>query len=454
MDLYQAIQNYLQDKQMNSIKQALDRADTKDIYALLGELDPQDRVVIFRLLQKDIALEIFERLSVEMQEELVTAFAQDEVNALFSEMDPDDRVRLMDELPAKVAKRLLYSLSKKERKKTAELMGYLPQTAGRIMIPEYIRLRRDEKVSKALEKIRRMTEEKETMYTLYVTDDQRRLIGDVSLQKLVISDPEQKIDQIMNPNPVWVNTTTDQEEVARMLQQQDLLAVPVVDNEKRLVGSVTVDDAMDVLDQETTEDIFNKAGLTGIGQQEAVRSNVLVSGSVLRTWGIRLPFLLITLVGGLLAGLVIERFEQALEAITALAIFIPVVMDMGGNVGTQSSTIFARALVLGQINLRRFLRHWVREIGIGLGMGVLLGILAGLVAALWQGIPNLGLAVGTALALTVTLATTLGFLIPYILFKLGFDQAAGSDPIITTIKDITGLFIYFFLVSQFLGYML
>lgn len=185
-----------------------------------------------------------------------------------------------------------------------------------------------------------------------------------------------------------------------------------------------------------------------------MRSNVLVSGSVFRTWRIRVPFLLITLVGGLLAGLVIERFEEALEAITALAIFIPVVMDMGGNVGTQSSTIFARALVLGQINIRRFLRHWLREIGIGLGMGALLGVLAGLVAALWQGIPNLGLAVGTALFLTVTLATTLGFLIPYILFKLGFDQAAGSDPIITTIKDITGLFIYFFLVGQFLGYML
>ena len=167
-----------------------------------------------------------------------------------------------------------------------------------------------------------------------------------------------------------------------------------------------------------------------------------------------MPFLIITLIGGMLAGLVIEGYEASLEAIAALAIFIPVIMDMGGNVGTQSSTIFTRALVLGQINVRRFFQHWLREVKVGLSMGVLLGLAAGVIAALWQQMPALGIVVGLSLTFTITIATALGFMIPYILVKLGFDQAAGSDPIITTIKDITGLFIYFFLVNVFLGHLI
>jgi len=222
------------------------------------------------------------------------------------------------------------------------------------------------------------------------------------------------------------------------------------------VGVVTVDDAIDVLEEETTDDIFDKVGLADIAmtRRESSRSEQLVKGPLKNVLKVRVPFLIITLIGGMLAGAVIDVYEATLEAIAAVAIFIPVIMDMGGNVGTQSSTIFTRALVLGHINMKHFRKHLFREMGIGISIGVIMGAAALAIATLWQGNIDFGYAVGISLALTMTLATTLGFLIPWVLVKLGFDQAAGSDPFITTVKDVTGLFIYFTSVSIFLGYLL
>jgi magnesium transporter len=451
--LYKEIQGLLENRDLENLKKRLNETEIALLLELIQDLESKDRVIIFRLLNKDLALEVFESLTGELQESLIAFFAEDEVIELFSELEPDDRVRLMEELPARVTKKILNSLSKEEREKTSVLMGYPPETAGRIMSPEYVRLRQNEMVESALSKIRRIGEEKETLYTLYVTDDQRRFIGCVSLLTLTISKPEQKIKEIMNTEPVWVTTNTDQEEVARILQQRDLLAVPVVDGEKRLVGVVTVDDAMDVLETETTEDIFGKAGLDILWQEETVRSNTLVSGSLWKVWRVRLPFLLIVLVGGIIAGFVISGYEEVLAAVTSVAFFIPVIMDMGGNVGVQSATIFIRAMVLKQIKLRRFLKHLLKEIVIGFGIGTIVGVLAGGIAVLWQQSLALGLVVGLAVVLTTTLAASLGFIIPYVLFKTGLDMAAGSDPIITTLKDITGLLIYFFLVTQFLRFL-
>ena len=207
---------------------------------------------------------------------------------------------------------------------------------------------------------------------------------------------------------------------------------------------------MEILEEEVTEDMFDKAAVVAIGDHDS-SSYRLVNGALWNIWPMRLPFLLITLVGGLLAGSVIGVFEDTLHGIPMLALFIPVVMDMGGNAGTQSTTIFARALALGHINMRHFGKHLLREMGVGVSMGVAVGILTGIIAAVWQGVPELGLVIGLSLTLTLTLATTLGFLIPYLLTRLGLDPAAGADPIITTIKDITGLLIYFLLAYYLLG---
>lgn len=322
------------------------------------------------------------------------------------------------------------------------------------MTTEYVRLKRGLKVHEALEKIRHNALDKETIYTIYITDESTKLEGVISLKELVMANPDDQIENIMHQSVIKVSTQTDQEEVARTLQELNLLAIPVVDTESRLVGIITVDDAMDILEEEATEDIFDKAGLRELNNREADRSERLVNGSVPQIWKVRLPFLVITLIGGLLAGAVIDSFEETLEAIAAVAVFIPVIMDMGGNAGTQSSTIFARGLIMGHINTKKFMSHLGKEVLVGLSMGVLVGTVTGVVASMWQGIPQLGVAVGLALALTMTLATTLGFFIPYTLFKLGIDQAAGADPIITTIKDISGLLIYFVLVTQLLGFLL
>ncbi|WP_408956268.1 magnesium transporter [Natroniella sp. ANB-PHB2] len=454
MPLYEEITQLISKKEMEGLKERLKELTAIEVVELIRELERKQQVIVFRLLGKDFAIEVFEKLEPGFQEELIASFAEDEVIELMEDLEYDDRARLLDELPAKVAKRIMNSFDKNERETIANLLGYAPETAGRIMNPDYVCLKKGITATEALKEVREIGIDKETVYSIYIINQERRLEGVLSLRVLVMADPDEKIENIMYDHPISVNTYTDQEDVARLLQQQDFISVPVVDRENRLVGIVTFDDAMDVIEEETTEDILDKAGLTNIGQQETDRSRTLISGSLLDVWKVRLPFLIITLIGGMMAGAVIEGFEETLEAIAALAIFIPVIMDMGGNVGTQSSTIFSRALVLGQINVRRFFKHWLREVGVGLSMGIILGVAAGFIAAFWQQLPALGIVVGLSLTATITIATSLGFMIPYILFKLGFDQAAGSDPIITTIKDITGLFIYFFLVSQFLGHML
>ncbi|MCK8827624.1 magnesium transporter [Natroniella acetigena] len=454
MEIRERVESLIKKKEMDVLKKEVNEVHVADLLNLMKELKREEQVIVFRLLNKDLAIEVFEKLDPNFQRELISAFAENEVIEIIENLDFDDRARLLDELPAKVAKRILNKFNKEEREMIADLLGYAPETAGRIMNPEYISLKKDLTVEEAMDSLRKNNISRDTAYTIYITDQERRLEGAISLRVLVMADKEKNIEDIMYDNPVSVNTYTDQEEVAKLLQQQDLAAVPVVDRENRLVGLVTFDDAMDVLEEETTEDILDKAGFSDLGQKESDRSQVLVSGSLLEVLKVRLPYLILTLIGGILAGTIIEGYEDSLEAITALAFFIPVIMDMGGNVGTQSSTIFARALVIGQINVKKFASHWLREIKIGITMGVLLGTLAGFIATVWQGNPMLGVVVGISLASTLTLATALGFLVPYMLVKLGFDQAAGSDPIITTAKDITGLLIYFFLASQLLGHML
>ncbi len=452
------IRKMLQDKELERLKEILNAQEAyklKNLLTTLGNEEKWDEMVIlFRLLDKDLSLDVFEKLSLHMQERLIQSFTHDKAYEILEGMEPDDRARLLAELPAKVTKRLLGTLTQDEYKKTAVLLGHAPETAGRIMTPEYVSLKADMTTDQALDRIRSQRKRAETIYVLYVTDAGRKLLGVLSLADLVTAEKSVKVGEIMNEQVIRVHTATDQEEVAHLLRDRDLLALPVVDSEDRLVGIVTVDDAMDILGEETTEDMFKKAGIGPmLYKSEELRSSRLISGPWLNAWKVRLPFLLITLAGGLLAGAVINAFEETLEAVVVLAVFIPVVMDMGGNVGTQSSTIFARAFVLGQINMKRFTRHFFREVGIGACMGLFLGLAALFVAFLWKGIPEIGYTVGLALFFTITLATALGFLIPYILIRMGLDQAAGSDPIITTIKDISGLAIYFFLAHLFMGHL-
>ncbi len=436
------------------LKTSLSDAGLLQTVQTLHTLPADEQVLHFRLLSKDKALAVFEQLDTGQQQNLLRSFTHEAAIEAVEAMAPDARVRLLDELPASVAKRLLDSLSPEERAATHVLMGYEPETAGRIMTTELASLRRDLTVADALTRVRQQAADTETIYTLYVTSPTHRLEGVLSLRELIMAPEDARVEDIMSRRTVSVTTDTAQEEVAKLLADLDLLAVPVVDRENRLVGIVTIDDAVDILEDEATDDIFDHAGLADITSNESDRSEVLVGGSLWSIWKVRLPFLFITLVAGVLAGLVIESFEEALYAIAAVAVFIPLIMDMGGNVGTQSSTVFARGVVLGHIHLTQFRRHFLKEIGVGLSLGVLVGTLAGVIAAVWQGMPLLGLAVGLALTATMTLASLLGFLVPFVLVKLNVDQAAGAAPIITSIKDVAGLLIYFGFVTLFLSHLM
>lgn len=452
--LYAQIREDLEQKNLEAVKRALRDENHVYVAQLIRVLPLAEQGPVFRLLPKDLAMEVFEQLNVEEKQTLLSSFQEEKALELISGLDPDDQVELLDELPAKVAKRLLSRLSSEDRQAVGLLMGYKPDTAGRIMTPEYVSLRENMTVREALAKIRRVSPERETIYYCYVTDNTRNLRGVVSLKDLVLAEDDAIIGDLMEVDIVSSQTDEDQEVAALKIQEHDLLALPVVDKENRLVGIITVDDAMDILQEEATEDIYAKAGLGDIQSRESTRSYDLVKGAIPVVLRARLPYLIITLIGGLAAGGLIGVFEEALETVVILAFFIPVIMDMGGNVGTQSSTIFTRGLILGHINMDQFLTQLWRETRVGMSIGVLLGVSGGLFAWFWQGMLELGLVVTMSLFFTVTLATVVGFVVPYTLTKMGLDQAAGADPIITTIKDLSGLFIYFTIASILLGHLM
>ena len=449
--LREAIISHIEAKDIGKLKDLLAQSDNVEILYAINDISPEEEVIVFRLLSKNVALEVFEHLDISLQQRLLNSFTDEKVIEIMNDLPPDDRVRLLDELPATVAKKLISSLSHEERDSTNILMGYESETAGRIMTTEYTSLRRDMSVSDALDKIRNQAKEKETIYILYVTDHSKKLEGVLTLKDIIISEPWEKIGNLMSQAVIKAYTDTDQEEVANILHDLDLMAIPIVDREERLVGIVTYDDAMDVLEDEATEDIFDHAGLADVASIESDRSEVLVSGSLWKIWRVRLPILLITLGFGMFSGVIIDEFEQTLESIAAVAIFIPLIMAMGGSVGTQSSTVFARGVVLGHIQTKKFLKHFLKEIGVGFSIGAVIGLITGVVAAIWLNMPMLGVAVALSLIVTMTTASLLGFLVPFILIKFNVDQAAGSAPIITSIKDIVGLIIYFVLVNLLLG---
>ena len=455
-DFKKDVLTHLRTKDVNKLKKILNETNELDIINIMDEMSNEEIAISYRLLDKDLALEVFEGLDINDQQKLIKLLTEKDAIEVFKELAPDDRVRLLDELPAGVAKRMLSSLNIEDREDINLLMGFAPETAGRLMTPEYVRLHGEWTVGFALDKLRVIAKEKETIYTLFVTDESRKLEGVISLRDLFIADENAKIADIMELDVVSFPTDTDQEEVAKSLQILDLLAVPIVDKENRLVGIITVDDAMDILQDEATEDIFAGAGLAGgdVTGSETTRSATLIEGSYLRIWKARLPFLVITLVAGFLAGGVIGSFEETLESVAIVAVFIPVIMDMGGTIGTQSATIFTRGLLLGHIKTTSIWKHIAKEVGIGFSLGVISGIATGLIAYVWRGIPGLSIALALSLAATMTLAAFLGFAIPYLLIKLKLDQATGTGPLITSIKDITGLTIYFVLVNWLLGHLI
>jgi magnesium transporter len=407
-----------------------------DAAEAIGTLPQTMQAIAFRLLPKDEAIEVYEYLEPAIQQSLLERLRSGEVLELVEEMSPDDRVRLFDELPAKVVRRLLAELSPAERRVTAQMLGYEAETAGRLMTTEFIDLKEFHSASQALEIVRRRARDTETIYSLYVTDASRHLTGMLSLRDLVTADPEQRLGDVMTRDLVSVSTDADQEEVARVIERYDFLAVPVVDREQRLVGIVTVDDVIDVIQQEATRDIYAAGAVQAGDEDDYFRSNLL---TVARR---RVVWLLVLLVANTLTSAVIARQQSVLSRVVLLAAFIPLLIGTGGNVGAQSSTVVIRGLSTQRL---QGLGPW-RAIGREALAGALLGCLLVLVVVPWAwwmgGSPLVATAAGISLVAITTLAATAGAALPLLFSRLGLDPALMSAPFITTATDVAGVFIY------------
>ena len=442
-------------------REALERGDRETALSLLASLAPADKAALYEGLDLETqaalmpslpvpdAAGILEELEDPTAAQLAVRLEPDVLARVLDEMEPDKAADLLGDLEPPLQALTLGQMSR--RAAVRPLLGYPDDSAGGLMTSSYYAFPIQMPATEVLRRIRRRPAGGEEIPYVYAVDGNGVLAGVTRLADLIRAHPEQPLGLICREQVISVRGSEDREAVARLANHYDLIAIPVVDALNRLVGVITADDALTVQTQEAREDSFRSAGILG---GEAARSDLLVRGPLWRIWLVRVPFLVLTLLGGMLAGRVIHAYEEALETVVVLALFLPAVMGMGGNAGVQSSAAFIRGHVLGQVDTDRFRRHLLREVGVGLGMGAVFGVVAGGIAALWQGIPALGLVVGLSLLCAITVATALGFAIPYLLIRLGLDPAAGSDPLVTSLNDITGLLIYFLLASRLMGSML
>ena len=420
----------------DTAKLILEPSQPVDIAEAIGSLPQILQALAFRLLKKNEAIEVYEYLDPIVQQTLLDRLRSGEVLEIVEKMSPDDRVQLFDELPAKVVRKFLSALSPGERKVTAELLGYQPETAGRLMTTEFIDLKEMQTAEEALSLIRKRAPFTETIYSLYVTDKERHLTGILSLRDLVTADPQMQIGEVMTREVVNTTTDTNQEEVARAIQRYDFLALPVVDKENRLVGIVTVDDLIDVIEQEATRDIY-AAGAVQAGDEDDYFQSGLFT--IARR---RIVWLLILVLANGITTKVIAMNDQILSEVVILAAFIPLLIGTGGNVGAQSSTVVIRGLSTQKIKSLGAFKAISKEAITGALLGILMLIVV-IPFAWWQGDGLLiGLAVGISLLSITTLAATAGAMLPLLFDRMGLDPALMSSPFITTATDIAGVFIY------------
>ncbi len=438
----------------NNLKDVLITWPAPEIADLLLDLDKTDRVFIFRSLPRDFSADIFSYLEYEQRDSLLHDLTDHETRLLLADLSPDDRTELLEELPAKVTRRMLNLLSPEDLIEARQLLGYPEDSIGRQMTPDFVAVRPDWTVRDALNHIRQFGKDSETIYRIYVTDKDGKLLDDILLRSFIVSNENQKVSSLMDYNVVSVSAFEDQEEAVRKMEKYDLFAIPVVDSVGMLVGIITFDDVLDISEEEATEDIQK---LSAINPVEQSYLNV----NPIKYWSKRLPWLITLLVANVITASAMQNYNVVIAKVALLSNFIPLILGTAGNSGSQSSVLVVRALALDDIKLKDWLKIVKKEVVVGVLLSSILGLISFAIALFIQYIDSNAIAgmmsirvasvVSLSLFIMIIWSCTIGSVLPLLFKRIGFDPAVISNPFITTITDISGIIIYFSIAVWLLG---
>ncbi len=439
------IEKLIDDKKYVKIKDLLNEMNEHDIAEILEELPTKEALKLFRLLPKDIAADVFSYLETDTEATIISLLNEKEAVEIINDMYADDAADLIDEMPSNVVKKLLLRVDENTRRDINLLLKYPNNSAGSIMTVEYLDFKEYITIKDALKKIKKEYDEKETIDTCFVTDKKRKLIGTINLKDLVINDEDTPLNEIMNDEIHSVNTLTDQEEVANIIQDYDLTSIPVVDSEGKLVGIITIDDIVDIIEEEATEDMQKMAAIVPTEKS-------YFKLSVFDLWKSRIPWLLVLMISATFTGKIIEHYESALSVYVILTSFIPMIMNTGGNAGGQSSATIIRGLSLDDIEFKDSFKVMFKELCTAFLVGLTLAIANFAKLMLIDGIEfKISLVVSLTIILVVCVAKVIGSFLPILAKKLGFDPTVMASPFITTLVDALSLFVYFNIATSILG---
>jgi magnesium transporter len=440
-NLLDNIRNMIQEKTYSDMEKLIEELHPADLADIVEHLESDEILAVFTRLMPERAGEVLKEISSPIQEKIAHELDDQKITNILNELNSDDATDIFSYLERERAQKIIRLVQPEVSEELQRLLGYETDTAGGIMALEFVSVNANSDIRRAIESIREKREDVEKLYYVWVVDDYGKLVGVVSMKDLLLEPIDTKIQDIMNSDVISVDADTDQEEVARIIKQYDLTHVPVVNGQHKLIGRITNDDIIDVIEEEASEDISLMAGV--LDQEIAEESALKISRA-------RLPWLLLGLFGGLISAIVINHFHGSLEKILALSFFIPVIMAMGGNTGTQAATVVIRGLATGDISIVHTGKRLLTELWVALINGILCGILLGLIVAFWLSDLQLGLGVGVSLITVILFSGSFGAFVPLLLRKLNIDPALAAGPFITTSNDILGLLIYLSIITRFL----
>lgn len=442
------IEELIETKKDLDLHNYLENIHAADIAEVLENLEEADQIYVFGLLSDELATEVLEELGSEDFSSLLKALSYEKKVAILDLMSQDEIVDKLSDLPESRQKEIIAFLDYEDAEDVKELLVYEEYTAGRLMTKDFVSIKKDYSIYYAIETLRALSPDAETIYYIYVTDDMDRLVGVISLRELIVSAPNKSVESIMNENLITVDINDDQEEVAKVVSKYDLLAIPVIDGNGVLQGIITVDDVLDIIEEEANEDFYKFAGSS---DEEIYENDATLKERVWASIKSRLPWLIVTIFGGLLSATVLTHFEKTISANASLALFMPLLAGMGGNVGTQSSTITVRNIATHEIEGVGVLKTLIHEISVGFLVGIVCSLIVAISALIMNAEYHIAIIVGIAMWANMGTAATIGTIVPLVFKRIGVDPAVASAPFITTTIDLTGLSIYFTLATIMLA---